>query len=439
MKDHEIYDKAAESSILSAMMGGTEVAAELGAVLKAGDFYIPRNQILFTAIKQLADAGMPTDFVAVIDKLGMTGNLEKAGGDSYVLEVAGDYLSYVHYPHYVKILKRHSLRRSLTAAAQRIRDLAVSEGSSEEELADRAEAILGEVTTRAIPNGSHSLADVTEQVHMDMVAKHSGTKDPDCIHFGIGALDGLFPDGIKPGQLVVVGARPSVGKTAFAVFCGAKFAKKGRRVAIYSEEMSNEEITYRLFSLESSISSSTLSSGSYAGLQEQLIAEARDRLVGFPIILNDEPGMTVSRMQAQCRRKVIDGKAPEVIIVDYLQLLQSPAKGAGRYQEVSELSRALKLMARELHVPVIALAQLSRQSEQRPDRRPMMSDLRDSGSIEQDADVVLLLDASATEEEASRPERPDWGKRRVIVAKHRNGPVGEVDLNFSPSTCTFAD
>lgn len=149
--------------------------------------------------------------------------------------------------------------------------------------------------------------------------------------------------------------------------------------------------------------------------------------------------MTVSRMQAQCRRKVIDGKAPEVIIVDYLQLLQSPAKGAGRYEEVSELSRALKLMARELHVPVIALAQLSRQSEQRPDKRPMMSDLRDSGSIEQDADVVLLLDASATEGEASRPERPDWGKRRVIVAKHRNGPVGEVDLNFSPSTCTFAD
>ena len=148
MKDHEIYDKAAESSILSVMMGGTEVAAELGAVLKAGDFYIPRNQILFTAIKQLADAGMPTDFVAVIDKLRMTGNLEKAGGDSYVLQVSGDYLSYVNYPHYVKILKRHSLRRSLTAAAQRIRDLAVSEGSSEEELADRAEAILGEVTTR---------------------------------------------------------------------------------------------------------------------------------------------------------------------------------------------------------------------------------------------------------------------------------------------------
>lgn len=439
MKDHEFYDEAAENSILSAMMGNTEVAVELGAVLKAGDFFIPRNQILFTAIKQLADAGMPTDLVAVVDRLRLTENLAKAGGDSYVLHVLGDYLSYIDYPHYVKILKRHSLRRSLTSAAQQIRDLAISESSSEEELADRAEAILGEVTTRAIPNGSHSLADVAEQVYMDMVAKHSGTEDPDCIHFGIGALDGLFPDGIKPGQLVVVGARPSVGKTAFAVFCGSKFAKRGRRVAIYSEEMTNEEIVYRLFSLESSISSSTLSSGSYADLQEQLITEARDRLVDFPIQLNDEPGMTVPRMKAQCRRKAIGGKAPEIVIVDYLQLLQSSARGSSRYQEVSELSRALKLMARELNVPVMALAQLSRQSEQRPDRRPMMSDLRDSGSIEQDADVVLLLDASATEEEASRSDRPDWGKRRVIVAKHRNGPVGEVDLNFSPPTCTFAD
>lgn len=439
MKDHEFYDNAAENSVLSAMMGNAEAVAELGAVLKAGDFYIPRNQILFTAIKQLADAGMPTDLVAVTDRLKLTGNLTKAGGESYVLHVFGDYLSYIDYPHYVKILKRHSLRRSLASAAQQIRELATSEGSSEEEMAGQAEEILGEVTRRAIPNGSHSLADVAERVYMDMVAKHAGTKDPDCMHFGIEALDGLFPDGIKPGQLVVVGARPSVGKTAFAVFCGSEFAKQGKRVAIYSEEMSNEEIAYRLFSLESSISSSTLSSGSYAGLQEQLITETRDRLVDFPILLNDEPGMTVSRMRAQCQRKVIGGKAPEVVIVDYLQLLQTSTRGSSRYQEVSELSRALKLMARELNVPVMALAQLSRQSEQRPDRHPMMSDLRDSGSIEQDADVVLLLDMSVTEAEASRSDRPDWGKRRVIVAKHRNGPIGRVDLNFSPPTCTFAD
>lgn len=439
MKENELYDKAAEASILSVMMGNSEAAAELSTTLKTDDFYIPRNKILFTTIKRLSDSGIQPDPVSIIDGLRSTGELERAGGESYIVQVVGDYLSYSNYPQYVKILKRFSLRRKLIFAAQRIRDLVVDESQSEEELAGEAEAILTEATSSAVPNGSVGLGEVATRVYAEMLAKHDGTENDDCLHFGLEKLDAYFPDGIKPGQLMVIGARPSVGKTAFAVFCASEFAKQGKCVAIYSEEMANEEITYRLFSLESSISSSMLSSGSYAGLQGQLIAEARDRLAEMPILLNDEPGMTVPRMKTQCRRKTIRGKAPEVVIVDYLQLLQPAAKGSNRYQEVSELSRSLKLMARQLDVPVVALAQLSRLSEQRPDRRPQLSDLRDSGSIEQDADVVLLLDASASEEEASRPERPDWGKRRVIIAKHRNGPVGDVDLNFSAPTCTFSD
>ena len=439
MKDYEIYDDGAERSVLSAMMGSTDVAAEMRSALKADDFFVGRHKTIFNAIRELSDSGLPTDPIAVIDKLGAVGNLAGAGGDSYVVELSGDCLSFASYKHHSEIVKKHSLRRHLISASERIRKLALMGDLPAENMVDEAETILTQVTTGTVPNGSYPLANVANQVYEEIRNRCSGVEDDRFLRFGINSLDNLFPDGIRPGQLLVIGARPSVGKTAFAVFCGVEFARQNKRVAFYSEEMTNEEIAYRLYALESCVSSSALVSGACADAQRQLIAEARERLVEMPIVLNDEPGMTVPRMRAQCRRKTLSGGAPEVVIVDYLQLLQSAEKMTNRYQEVSGLSRSLKLMARELNVPVVALAQLSRQSEQRPDRRPLLSDLRDSGSIEQDADTVLLLDASATEEEACRPERPDWGKRRIIVAKHRGGPIGDVDLFFSPATCTFAE
>ena len=439
MKDHEIFDSGAERSVLSAMMGSADVAAEMGSTLKADDFFGGRHKTMFKAIKELSDSGLPTDPIAVIDKLGAAGDLASAGGDSYVVELAGDCLSYASYQHHSEIIKKHSLRRHLIAASERIRNLAFTGDLPVEGMVDEAEAILTQATIKTVPNGFDSLANVANRVYGEICNRSNDMGDDRSLHFGVNSLDKLFPDGIRPGQLLVVGARPAVGKTAFAVFCGVEFARQSKRVAFYSEEMTNDEIAYRLYALESCVSSSALVSGACADVQKQLIADARERLIEMPIVLNDEPGMTIPRMRAQCRRKMLRGGAPEVIIVDYLQLLQSTEKYTNRYQEVSGLSRSLKLMARELKVPVVALAQLSRQSEQRPDRRPQLSDLRDSGSIEQDADTVLLLDASATEEEASRPERPDWGKRRIIVAKHRNGPIGDVDLNFSPATCAFAE
>ena len=243
---------------------------------------------------------------------------------------------------------------------------------------------------------------------------------------------------LREGQLVILGARPAVGKTSFALNLALNAAADGYTVGFFSLEMSGKEIAQRLICAHAMVSISDFRTGRIEPAQWANITEATQELAKLDILIDDTPGTTVTEIRAKARR-MLHNKEKSLIILDYLQLVSPPAgrRAENRSVEVSEMSRALKILAKELGVPVIALSQLSRAVESRTGKRPQLSDLRESGSIEQDADIVLFLDRSADEQEASRDDRPDVGVTRVIVAKNRSGPVGDVDLAFVPASTKF--
>ena len=427
----------AEANVLSAMLLSSEVVEEALTELLPDDFYRPMNKALFETMHDMYDRSMPIDSITLIDYLNSENKLQEVGGEAYILELMGQTLSLVNWQHHASIVRRDAMLREIIGATNQINQLAYNAPTDTKEVVERAESMLLSVTDREVKNAYKPLNDFLIEAFNEAkeVCEAGGVAAG--VPTGYPSLDRMLM-GLREGQLVIIGARPAVGKTSFALNLALNAASEGYTVAFFSLEMSGKEIAQRFICAHAQVSMSNFRTGKISPQEWANIGQAAEDLSRLDILIDDTPGITVTEIRAKARR-MLHNKEKAIIILDYLQLVSPPAgrRADSRTVEVSEMSRALMIMAKELAVPVISLSQLSRAVESRTGKRPQLSDLRESGSIEQDADIVMFLDRSSNEQEAGREDRPPEGITRIIVAKNRSGPIGDVDLVFLAASTKF--
>ena len=428
----------AEANVLAAMMLSGEVVEEALVELLPNDFYRPSHKTIFSAMHGMYESNTPIDTISLIDYLTSIDKLDAVGGEAYILELMGNTMSLVNWQHHASIVRRDAMLREIIGATNQINALAYDAPQDTKEVIERAESMLLSVTEREVRSSYKTLSDFMVEAYNEAEAVAAAGGEVHGAPTGYPSLDRMLM-GLREGQLVVLGARPAVGKTSFALNLALNAAADGYTVGFFSLEMSGKEIAQRFICAQAMVSMSNFRTGRISPQDWANINEATKELSKLDILIDDTPGTTVTEIRAKSRR-MLHNKEKAVIVLDYLQLVNPPAGknyNGNRAVEVSEMSRGLKIMAKELGVPVIMLSQLNRSLEGRTGKRPQMSDLRESGSIEQDADIILLLDRSTTEDEAAREDRPDAGVTRVIVAKNRSGPIGDVDLMFLPASTKF--
>ena len=433
-------DAAAEQAVLSAMLISSDILQECIVLLKEADFYQYAHRLIYNAMSDMFANGKVIDSISLADYLKSAGQLDKVGGTSYLIDLNQESTALVSWPHHVEILRRNSTLRDIIMASAKISSLAFDAPGDTKEVVDEAEKLLMGVTERSVRNSYSMLSDVMGELYEELEEACQNPNSVLGVETGYPGIDSRL-QGLRPGQMIVVGARPGVGKTSFALNLAFNAAAKGASVAFFSLEMSKIEIAQRLLSVHARISLSDIRGARIKGNQWSQIIGATTDLSALDIMIDDTPGTTVTEIRAKSRR-MLRGKEKGIVLVDYLQLL-SPPSGArrtdSRATEVSEMSRGIKIMAKDLGCPVVALSQLNRQVTDRRGQRPQLSDLRESGSIEQDADIVILLDRSMTEEEAERADRPDPNVTEFIIAKNRSGPLDVVPLMFIPNSTKFVE
>ncbi len=429
----------AERALLSAMIISEEVCGECIVQLDERCFYIPSHRKIFSAVKYLFDHDKPVDSVTLADHLETTGELERVGGREILVELATDTFGLVSWKHYIDILNRDMTLRSMIDASNQIVALAYDAPEDTAEVVDKAEEMILGITEKNISSSYSTVADIMEDLYTQLGEMCTRGNDSLGIQTGFPSIDRSLL-GLRPGQMVVVGARPAVGKTSFALNLAVNAAIEGATVAFFSLEMSNLEIAQRLLASRSGVDMQAIRSGNIKNTDWPAILKATEELSQLDILIDESTDVTVTDIRAKARR-MLHEKENCLIILDYLQLVQSSGSVAqqSRANQVSDMSRGIKIMAKELGCPVIALSQLNRAGSSRTDPTPQLVDLRESGSIEQDADIVMLLDRSYTEEEAKSDKRPDFGVTRCIIAKNRSGPVATVDLMFLGGKTKFVE
>ena len=433
MAEGQLYiDIEAEKEVLSACLNLPEAACEAACLLRAEDFGRASHRQVFAAIASLEAERKDVDAVTVADRMSQQGTLERAGGRPMLAELASCSFALLAWRRAAEIMERHSMRRRLERAAAQIAGIAAEGADDANELAAAAEGALAEATKALAEPTSPDVSDLANQAMAEAMAAREGSAV--AVKTGFDDLDRLT-GGLRPGDLVVLAARPGVGKTALALNMALRAAKAGTHVAFYSLEMSGVQLMQRLIAIEAQVPLCSLRAGMLLQADWQAVAQAASIIGGLPLSIDDAGGLTPARLRAKARRAMRDAEHGRgLVVVDYLQLM-APSRSrreATRAIEVAEFSRSLKELAKEIGQPVVALSQLSRAIESRGGpKRPMLSDLRESGAIEQAADMVAFLDRSMDESEAAHENRPDLGVALVILAKHRNGPTGDVALAFN--------
>jgi replicative DNA helicase len=430
------HDEAAERTVLSAAILSQDALTEIVSLVTVEDFYMPSNKAIYGAIHDMFDRSMEVAPVALMDVLKTRGELDNVGGPDRILELTGDPFSIASWRSCVDIMQRDSMLREMLYAAVEITALTQQAPEDTREVVDKAESLLLSVTDRRVKSTHAMLREVMDDLYDDL-CERTESGDDGGLRTGFPGVDSRTL-GLRRGQMVVIGARPGVGKTSLCLNLATNMAYDGVHVALFSLEMSKEEIAQRLLATRSGVSLSSIRSASMGQAEWQSIVDAIAELRDLPIAIDDTPGTTATEIRAKARR-MLHGVDRGVVIVDYIQLMSSPSKQESRATAVGEMSRGMKIMAKELGVPVIALSQLNREVEGRQGKRPQLSDLRESGSIEQDADIVMLLDRSMTPEEAERKDRPAEGVTALIIAKNRSGPLGTVNLRFDGDTTRFIE
>jgi replicative DNA helicase len=426
----------AEQSVLGAILIDRDTMIEIADFLKPEDFYRQAHGRIYATMLDLSERREPIDIVTVSEALERTGDLEAVGGRAYLGTLSNSTPTAVHAAQYARIVERKSLLRNLIGAAGKIAGIGYEDPAEIQEAIDRAESELFAVSQRRIGAGFSPLKSLLHDAYDRLDYLHAHRGEISGVRTGFGDLDTLTT-GLQKSDLVILAARPSVGKTSFALNIAEHAAVKDRRsVGIFSLEMSKEQLVLRLLSSVSNIDSQRLRTGFLEELDFARIAPAMNSLSEAPIYIDDTPNITTMELRTKARRLQAEAGV-DLIIVDYLQLMQSSTttRDANRVQEVSEISRGLKALARELKVPVIALSQLSRQPEMRESKEPRLSDLRESGSIEQDADLVMFL--WREKERGSDDQQTDGEVVKLKLSKHRNGPTGEIDLWFKKAQTRF--
>lgn len=423
-----------EESVLGAMLLNEASISDVFERLRADDFYKPAHRKIFEAIVGLFGRGEPVDTVTVSEELRRIGNLEAVGGKPYLFHLVNSVPASSNAGHYARIVEETSLLRRLIEATQEAAALAFDSGDDVDDIVDQVEHLVFSVAQRRLNDRFSHIRDLLHE-HLEHVEalqlQGSGLTG---VPTGFLDLDDLT-SGFQPSNLIIVAARPSLGKTSLALNIAQSAATDHQvPVAIFSLEMSKQELVQRLVCAEALVDVHKLRTGSLNDNDWSRLANAVGRLADAPVYIDDTEALTVLEIRAKARRlKQRDGLG--LVIVDYLQLMQGPRRAENRQQEISEISRSLKILARELQVPVIAVSQLSRAVEQRQDKRPILADLRESGAIEQDSDIVMFI----YRDEIYNPDTTEKGTAELVVAKHRNGPVGNVKLTFLPNYTKFAD
>lgn len=407
--------------------------------LQADDFYEPIHGLVFEAARKLFDDSRAIDVLTLAEELRRTDSLEKIGGHERLADLSQSVPNTSHADRYAAIVAEHAQRRRLIDVSQRVTDLAMNLDKTTETVIDQAERMMLDVNDESAAEGLQPVKDLMGGVFKDI--EGLGDRLPG-LSTGLKDLDDKLM-GLKPGTLVVVAGRPAMGKSAFAQTIASNIAQEGRVVALFSLEMSKEEVLTRLLSMVGEVDSAALRSGvaNQRHLWDRLV-DAGSKIHDWDLYLDDSPEPTVTEIRAKCRRlRHHDGL--DLVIVDYLQLMPSSGGSSSRnpenrQQEIAEVSRSLKGLAREMEIPVIGISQLNRAVEQRVDKRPLLSDLRESGAIEQDADVVLFLYREEYYDKDKKKDRRDIENlAEVIIAKHRSGPTGKVLTTFAKEYTLF--
>jgi len=429
------HDLQAEESLLGAMMLSSVAIADAAGVVTAADFYKPAHGHVYDAIHTLYASGQPVDSVTVADELRRADLLEAIGGPAVLAQIMASTPATSNAGRYAHIVEEYALLRRLISVAGEIAELGYSVPEDVTKTLDRAESLVYEVNERRVTDTTKKLADMLSENLDRLEALVERGESITGTPTGYLDLDDLL-SGLQPNALIVIGARPAMGKTSFALGMVAHAALVARKPALFfSLEMSNLELSQRLLCAEAKVDSTRMRNGHLQPDDWKKISGAMGRLGDAPIWIDDNPNLTIMEIRAKARRLKSQVGELGMIVIDYLQLMTGRSSAENRQVEVSELSRGLKILARELETPVVALSQLSRGLEMRSDKRPMLADLRESGSIEQDSDVVMFI----FREEIYDPRPENAGQAEVIVSKHRSGPTGVVSLAFLPQYTLFAN
>lgn len=433
------HNVEAEKALLGAILIAKDksiVIDEVNQIIKSTDFYRKANQVIYLTILDLFNTRKDIDSITLTEKLTNTNQLESVGGIAYITDLSNCVPSAVNIKSYANIVRENAIKRELINAGQKIIQQArEADGDVDINLVlNNAEKDILEIAKTA--NNTDRIVEPAEYImnaFTEIEKRYNSSQDGKLFGLDTGFSElNRMTGGLQKSDLIILGARPSMGKTAFALNILANLARKNVPVAIFSLEMSSEQLTNRLFSLYGLIDSNSIRLGKLDGNELERLTLTLTILSGKPLYIDDTAGLNMSKLRTKAR-KLKREKDIKLLVIDYLQLMQGSSRKIDRQQEISEISRSLKLLARELDITIIALSQLSRAVESRQDKRPMLSDIRESGAIEQDADIVMFL----YRDEYYNANTNDKGLTELIIAKHRNGAIGTINLKFSKQFCLF--
>ena len=426
------HSSEAEEAVVGAVLINPEAYYDVADFLLAEDFHIHRLRWVWEAFTHLHEQRIPIDLLTVTEELDKQGHLAELGGPAYLTTLLNNVPTSLHAEAYGRLVQQSSIRRRLLEAANKIARTAYQEDLSVESAIDEAEKAVFGASEHRLSTDLQPIKQVLSDYYdrVEQMSRRSG--EIYGVPTGFIDLDRLLM-GMQPSDLLIIAGRPSQGKTSFLMSAAKNAAQINKKhVAIFSMEMSNEQLVQRLLSQETGINSQKMRSGQLEQQEWDLFAQAIEVLGDTKVFLDDTPAISPTQMRAKCRRLHME-YGLDLVLVDYLQLMQGDSRTDNRVQEVSYISRSLKVLARELNVPVLAAAQLSRAVEQRADKRPVLSDLRESGSLEQDADIVMFIYRPEFYEEDSLKKNV----AEIVVSKHRNGPTGIVELVFRENLAKF--
>ncbi|MEZ0092747.1 replicative DNA helicase [Streptacidiphilus sp. EB129] len=429
-------DLAAEQSVLGGMLLSKDAIADVVEVLKPADYYRPAHELIHSAILDLYARGEPADPITVASELVKRGEITRVGGPSYLHTLVNSVPTAANAEYYAEIVHERAVLRRLVEAGTRIAQMGYASEGDVDEIVNAAQAEIYAVTEQRTNEDYAPLGDIMEGALDEIESIGSRSGQMSGVPTGFADLDSLT-NGLHPGQMIVVAARPAMGKSTLALDFARSCSVKHKIPSVFfSLEMGRNEIAMRLLSAEARVALHHMRSGNMTDEDWTRLARRMPELNDSPLYIDDSPNLSMMEIRAKCRR-LKQRNDLRLVVIDYLQLMTGGGsrRPESRQQEVSEMSRNLKLLAKELELPVIALSQLNRGPEQRTDKRPMVSDLRESGSIEQDADMVILLHR----EDAYEKESPRAGEADLIVAKHRNGPTATITVAFQGHYSRFVD
>ncbi|MCD6576577.1 MAG: replicative DNA helicase [Anaerolineaceae bacterium] len=428
------HNRQAEEAVLGSVLINPESYYDVAQILEADYFYIIRNRWIWEIFTYLHENRSPIDILTVSEELENRNQIEEIGGQAYLLMLVNQTPSSLNAEAYAKIVEETSVRRRMLTSANEMAKLAYQQDKPIEKIIDSAEKSVFNLSERRVKRDLQSIQTVVSKYYDHVSQLYQRSEEIFGVPTGLADLDKLL-GGLQKSDLLIIAGRPASGKTGFLITVAKNAAMKHKKhVAMFSLEMSNEQLVQRMIAQETGINTRSLRSGKINEDQWDLFTKAIEVLGDAKIYLDDTPALTPIQMRTKCRRLHLEHQI-DLILVDYIQLMSSESRTDNRVQEVSYISRNLKTLARELNVPVLAAAQLSRAVEQRSDKRPMLSDLRESGSLEQDADIVMFIH----KKDDIRNENEKTELVELMVAKHRNGPTRDIELVFIKDLAQFYD